>query len=331
MSDSVSAKPAIAATAGVVVRSPLLLALLALAGAVVFTTFVLLIAGIPPLDTYQLVLTGWFSSPATRSDTLMLAAPLLLCAAGLTISFAAGLYNLGVEGQITVGAIFCLGIMRALPDLSPPLLWALALAAGMVGGVAWALIAALLRRYGRVSEIFAGLGLNFLATGLVLYLIAGPWKKPGTASITGTEQLPREGWLPTLEGLRLAPLAPLLALLALVIVWIVLERTRWGLEVRAAGTNPAAAERLGIPMTRRMFEAFAACGALAGLAGGLQVLAVFHALISNVSSGIGLLALLVVLLVNARPAWVLPVVLLFAAFAIGALKLPLTLGADSSL
>jgi simple sugar transport system permease protein len=85
------------------------------------------------------------------------------------------------------------------------------------------------------------------------------------------------------------------------------------------------------PATRRMTAALAACGALAGLAGGLQVLAVFHALVSNVSSGIGLLALLVVLLVDARPAWVLPVALTFAAFAISAFKLPLALQVDSSL
>ena len=110
-----------------------------------------------------------------------------------------------------------------------------------------------------------------------------------------------------------------------------LARSRWGLEIRAVGVNATAAERLGVPAAQRMTAALAVCGALAGLAGGLQVLAVFHALVSNVSSGIGLLALLVVLLVDARPAWVLPVVLTFAAFAISAFKLPLALQVDSSL
>jgi simple sugar transport system permease protein len=305
-----------------------LLALLAAPG---FVTVLLWLSGTPVLAAWQLMLSGWASTAATRADTLMLAAPLLLCAAGLTITFAAGLYNLGIEGQVTFGAIGCMAVMRAFPDWPTPLLWATALAGAMLAGAIWAGAAALLRRYGRVSEIFAGLGLNFLAIGCVLYLVAGPWKKSGSASITGTEPLPRELWLPTFEGVRLAPVAPALGLLAIGVVWLVLARSRWGLEIRAVGINAAAAERLGVPAAQRMTAALAVCGTLAGLAGGLQALAVFHALVSNVSSGIGLLALLVVLLVDARPAWVLPVALTFAAFAISAFKLPLALQVDSSL
>jgi simple sugar transport system permease protein len=132
-------------------------------------------------------------------------------------------------------------------------------------------------------------------------------------------------------GLRLAPLAPLLALLALAGVWFALARTRWGLSLRATGLNAAAAERLGVPAPRRTAEALAACGALAGLAGALQVFAVYHQLVSNISGGIGLMGLLVALLVRANPAWVLPVAATFACFAIGSLRLPLALNVDSSL
>ena len=304
---------------------------LALLGAVLFSTLILLASGTPALVAFRLVLLGWLETPVKRADTIMVAAPLVLCAAGLTITFAAGLYNLGIEGQVGLGGVFAFGIMRALPQFPPPLLWALAFAAGAAGGALWALVAALLKRYGRVSEIFAGLGLNFLATGVLLYLIAGPWKKPGSASVVSTEQLPKANWLPTFGTLRLAPIAPVLAVLALGGVWFLLARSRWGLSIRATGLNASASERMGVPTTRRMFESLALCGALAGLAGAVQVLAVFHALIPNVSSGIGLLALLVVLLVNARPAWVLPVAVVFAAFAVGSLQLPLALGADSSI
>lgn len=304
---------------------------LALLGALAFTTLILLAAGAPPLRTYRLVLFGALETPVKRADLVMVAAPLLLCAAGLSVTFSAGLYNLGVEGQVGLGAVFALLALRLLPDAPPALLWALAFGLAACGGALWALIAGVLKLYGRVSEIFAGLGLNFLATGLILYLIAGPWKKPGTASITGTEQLPQALWLPTLERLRLAPLAPALALAALALVWLVLRYTRWGLAVRATGLNPSAAARLGVPAARRMLESLLLCGALAGLAGAIQVLAVFHALIPNVSSGIGLLALLVVLLVQSRPAWLLPVALVFAAFAVGSLQLPLALGIDSSI
>jgi simple sugar transport system permease protein len=305
--------------------------LLILGGTLLFTTLVLLTTGTSPLEAYQLVLFGAFRSPRTLSDMVMLATPLLLCSAGLTLTFAAGLYNLGIEGQITLGAIFAMIPLRLLADLPPPLLWSLAVLAGMCGGALWALVVALLRVYASVNEIFAGLGLNFIATGIALYLVFGPWKRPGVASMSGTEPLPDELWLPTLEGLRLAPAAPVLALIGLALAWFVLVRTRWGLQVRATGLNAAAAERLGVATTSRLFDALAGCGALAGIAGALQVLAVFHNLIPNISSGIGFLGLLVVLLVRSNPAWVLPVVLAFASFSTGSVRLPLQLNIDSSI
>jgi general nucleoside transport system permease protein len=311
--------------------SALLGAAIAVTGALVFTGLVLATSGVSPIDAFRLVLLGAFSTPGRLADAVMLAAPLTLCAVGLTITFAAGLYNLGVEGQVTLGAVFAMLVLRLLPELPPPLLWLLAFGAGALGGALWALLAGALKLYARVSEIFAGLGLNFLATGVTLYLVFGPWKRPGTASMSGTEPLPEALWLPTLDGLRLAPVAPVVALVALALVWFALSRTHWGLAVRATGLNAAAAARLGVPTGRRLLGALAACGALAGIAGTIQVLAVFHALIPNISSGVGLIGLLVALLVRANPAWVLPVAAAFACFTVGSIQLPLALGIDSSI
>lgn len=300
-------------------------------GGFLFTTLVLLATATSPLAVYERVLFGALRNPRALADMLMVATPLLLCASGLALTFAVGLYNLGVEGQITLGAIFAMIPLRLLADLPPPLLWALAFGAAACGGALWALIVALLRTYASVNEIFAGLGLNFLATGLALYLVFGPWKRPGTASMSGTEQLPETLWLPTLAGLRLAPVAPAMALIMLALVWFLLVHTRWGLEVRATGLNSLAADRLGVPTSRRLVESLAGCGALAGIAGALQVMAVFHALIPNISSGLGLMALLVALLVGANPVWVLPVALAFATVTVGSIGLPLELGIDSSI
>jgi simple sugar transport system permease protein len=311
-------------------RTPLQIVVV-VALALLFTSLVLLGSGVSIAAALRLILFGAFSSRTRIADAVMLSAPLLLCAAGLTLTFAAGLYNLGIEGQMAMGGVFAIGAMRLLSAAPSPVAWLGALLAGILGGALWALGVGILRLYGRVSEIFAGLGLNFLATGVALYLVFGPWKRPGTGSMSGTEPLPRAFWLPTLRGLRLAPLAPLVALAMLALVWFVLTRTRWGLEIRAIGFNPDAARRLGVPSGRRLLQSLLACGALAGIAGTLQALAVFHALVPNISSGIGLLALLVVLLVNAQPAWTLPVAALFACFFVGSTQLPLTLGVDSSI
>ncbi len=305
--------------------------LLALVAAFVFTTLALLSTGVSPLEAYRLILFGAFSTPVRLSDMIMLAAPLLLCAVGLSITFTGGLYNLGVEGQMIVGAIAAMVPLRLWPDWPPLLLWLIAALSGAVGGALWALMIGILRRYAGVSEIFAGLGMNFLAGGLALYMVLGPWRRQTSASLSGTDLLPRELWWPTIDRLRLAPAAPLIALLALAIVWWALTQTRWGLEVRAVGLNPAASERLGIATARRMAETLSACGALAGIAGMLQVVAVHHALIPNISSGIGLLGLLVALLARADPRWLLPIVVAFAAFTVGSIQLPLTLGIDSAI
>ncbi|WP_298815648.1 ABC transporter permease [Chloroflexus sp.] len=305
--------------------------LLALLAAFVLTTIALLSSGVAPLEAYRLILFGAFSTPVRLSDMIMLAAPLLLCSVGLSITFAGGLYNLGVEGQMIAGAIAAMVPLRLWPDWPPLLLWLLAGLSGAAGGALWALLIGGLRRYAGVSEIFAGLGMNFLASGLALYLVLGPWRRQTSASLSGTDLLPRELWLPTVDRLRLAPAAPVIALIALVIVWWALTKTRWGLEVRAVGLNPAAAARLGIVTARRMAETLAACGALAGTAGMLQVVAVHHALIPNISSGIGLLGLLVALLARADPRWLLPIAVAFAAFTVGSIQLPLTLGIDSAI
>ncbi|NTU83523.1 MAG: ABC transporter permease [Chloroflexales bacterium] len=305
--------------------------LLALLGALGLTTVVLLSVGVSPLAVYRILAFGAFSSPIRFSDMVMLAVPLTLCAGGLTLTFAAGLYNLGIEGQVVMGAVAAMLPLRLWPDLPPPLVWALCFTFAAAGGALWALLATSLRLGAHVSEIFAGLGLNFLASGIALYLVLGPWRREGAAAASGTELLPRELWLSTIGSLRLAPLAPTMAVIALAVVWWALARSRWGLELRAVGLNPAAADRMGVPAPRRIAEAMAGCGALAGIAGAIQVLGIFHQLVPNVSSGVGLLGLLVALLVRASPPWVLPVSVAFACFTVGSVQLPLTLGVDSSI
>ena len=127
--------------------------------------------------------------------------PLVLASAGLVVMFAAGMWNIGVEGQIILGAIAATWVARVVPG-SGALLVPLCMVAGIAGGMAWALLAGVLRTRGRVNEIFGGLGLDFVATGLVIYLILGPWKRAGIASTSGTDLFRTEAWLPTLRELE---------------------------------------------------------------------------------------------------------------------------------
>jgi len=297
-----------------------------------FILIVTVLAGASPFEVFANLWQGAFGTADQFARVLATWAPLLLCSCGLVFTFTAGLYNLGIEGQITIGAIVTTFALQSLQNSLPhPLVIVIGLIAGIIGGVVWGLGAAFLNIYGRINEIFAGLGLNFVAQGLALYLIFGPWKRPGIASMSGTEPFPETLWLPMIGRTEASPIAITIAVIGVILTVLVMRGTYLGLRLRAVGQNLRAAYVLGIPSVQRLMGAFALCGGLAGLAGALQVLAVFHRLIPNISSNLGFLALLVVMLVNFDALLSVPVAFFFSALNIGGLQLPLSLQLESSL
>jgi len=305
----------------------------ALVLAFLLTSVILLVAGAPPFDAYVQIAKGAVGSMGSFSNVLVAWVPLLLAAAGVLVTFAAGLWNIGVEGQIVLGAVLSTWMLRLLQEtsLSPALIIAAAMVAGIVGGGLWAALAGVLKTFGGVNEIFGGLGLNFVATALTLWLIFGPWKRPGIGSMSGTEPFPEQLWLPTVGGLRLSLWALGLAILAVIVVYILLERTYFGLRLKAVGRNGRAAFLLGVPTWQYGLLAFLVCGGLAGLAGAIQVTSVYHRLIPSISSGYGFLGLMIGMLILYRAIWVAPVALFFAALNIGSIQLPIVLKLDSTL
>ncbi len=203
--------------------------------------------------------------------------------------------------------------------------------AGMAGGALWALIAGFLKTRGGVNEIFAGLGLNFVAQGIILWLIFGPWRRPGVASMSGTETFPVELWLPHLAAIRLSPLALALVIVSLILTGLLVRYTRIGLNLKAIGNNPKASFLFGLKPARYMILAMIFAGGFAGLAGSLQVSGVYHRLLPAISSNYGYLALLVVMLSNYK-IWLVPLVaFFFACLNVGSIQLPMVLQVDSSL
>jgi ABC-type uncharacterized transport system permease subunit len=305
----------------------------ALALAFLLTSIILLVSGAPPFEAYVQIAKGAVGSLDNISDVLVAWVPLLLAAAGVLVTFAAGLWNIGVEGQIVLGAILTTWVLRLLQEtaLSPALIIVLAMIAGITGGALWAALAGVLKTFGGVNEIFGGLGLDFVATALTLWLIFGPWKRPGIGSMSGTEPFPDRLALPTVGGLRLSLWSLGLGLLAVIVVYVLLERTYFGLRLKAVGQNGRAAFLLGVPTWQYGLLAFLFCGGLAGLAGAIQVTSVYHRLIPSISSGYGFLGLMIGMLILYRAIWVAPVALFFAALNIGSIQLPIVLRLDSTL
>lgn len=284
----------------------------------------------PPYETVKLLISGSLGSEQRIGDTLMVWAPLALASASLVVTFTAGMWNIGVEGQIVAGAVASTWVAREFSAPAEMLLPAM-LVAGALGGMAWGALVGVLRVRLGVNEIFGGLGLDFVATGLVIYLVIGPWKRAGVASTSGTEPFASEAWFPTLEGLRASPLAIGVAAVALVLVFALLRGTPFGLRLRATGQGERAAARLGIPTSRYLLMAFLIGGAIAGLAGTLQVGAVHHRLVPSISGGYGFLGILVVLLAGYRAHWSAPIAFFFAMIAVGSVQWQLRLDLPSSL
>ncbi len=298
-----------------------------------FIIIILLLTGAPPLKTFQQLIIGVVGTVNNVSNVLVSWMPLLIVTAGLLVTFAAGLWNIGIEGQIVMGAVFATWVMRSLQHttIQAGIIILLAIIAGIFGGMIWALLVGLLKTFGGVNEIFGGLGFNFIANTVVLYLIYGPWRRPGVASLSGTEAFPSRLSLPTFPGLLISPWSLVLGAVSIVIIYFLLRGTYIGLRLKAIGKNIRAAFNLGVPTWQYMLLSFAICGLFAGLTGALQVTAVYHRLLPTITNGYGFLGLLVAMLINFQAIWVAPVALFYAALNIGGIQIPITLKLDSNL
>lgn len=298
--------------------------------ALLVTTLMLLAMGTSSIDAYGAMWQGAFGTSARVYSVLAFLVPLLLAASGLLLTFKAGLWNIGIEGQIIMGAIAASWVALRV-ELPAGLQIPLELLAAMAGGALWAALAGLLKARGGVHEIFGGLALNNLAILFTNYLIAGPWQPPEGGSFRGTQPFGAHALLPLFENSRLSLLSLVLAVLAFAGVALLLTNSHWGLRLKALGQNARSAFLLGVSSNRELLLAMLICGALAGLGGGVRVLSWFDSLRQSISGGIGYLALMVVLLAGFRLVLTPLVAFFFSAVLNGSITLQLRTQLHSAL
>ena len=305
----------------------------ALVLALLITTFILVAAGAPPFKAYASILNGAFGSISNVGND----PDHLVAVAADDRRGADHLFRRSVEHRHGRpddpgchlrhrGAAPAAGY-----QLPPALIIILGILAGIVGGALWAALAGALKTFGGVNEIFGGLGLNFVATALTIYLVFGPWKRPGVGSMSGTQ--PFDQKLMAADPARYAtePLGTRdCPSWSLYVVYFLLRGTHFGLRLKAVGKNPKAAFLMGVPTWQYSMFAFLLCGAFAGLAGAIQVTSVYHRLLPNISNGYGFLGLLVAMLINYQAIWAAPIAFFFAALNIGSVQLQIQYKLDSS-
>jgi len=297
--------------------------------AIVAVGLLVMATGYPPGPALSALWRGSFGSPyVIVSTTLVRATPLILTGLAVAIAFRASVWNIGAEGQLLAGATAAaaLGTLagRSLSWASLPV----ALILGATAGALWAGIAAWLRRRFGVLEVISTIMLNFIAVDLVAWLVRGPLQEP-THIYPQTSMLPTSYDLPKLLGSRLHA-GFLLALIAALVAGWVLRQTAPGFRLRATGANPFAAASAGlIDVDRTAARAFLVSGALAGLAGAIEVTGVTHALYEDISPGYGYTAIAVALLAGLEPYAVIASGILFGALEAGAAAMQRDAGVPS--
>lgn len=303
-----------------------------LIGTFVALTVIVLILNnenVEPRAVYDLIYDRTLSLPENRANVVDFWLPILLCCCGLLLTFTAGLWNIGIEGQITMGAVGATGIALFFEFPRNAQIFTELFMAAAAGG-AWALFTAIMRTRGGVNEIFGGVAMNFLASNFSAYLLVAPWSPPN-ATGSATVRFPDNSLLPSMDDFHLSPLTIYIATAAFIFVLLTLSASRWGLQLRAMGKNEKSAQMLGVPTERNIWLAMLLCGIMAGLAGGHLVLFRRANLPANVSGGIGFLSLLVVLLASVRVRWVPFVSFAFALLYSAGLPLRTRLQLDASL
>ncbi|MCV2423006.1 ABC transporter permease [Paucibacter sp. DJ2R-2] len=291
--------------------------LLALGLTVLLGVGLFLLLGKDPLRGLQMFFWEPIRSAYAWSELGLKATPLVLIALGLAVCFRSNVWNIGAEGQFIIGALAGGWVaMQAGPDSSRWIVLAI-LAAGVAGGMAWAGITALLRARFHANEILVSLMLVYVADLLLGYLVYGPWKDPGgynfpqSISFLAVTKIPR-----LMEGSRLN-IGVLIAAGSVLAFWLLLFRTYAGFALQVGGMAPAAARYAGFSSSRALWTALLLSGAMAGLAGALEVAGPLGQLTPYVPAGYGFAAIIVAFVGRLHPAGIVFSGLLMSMFYIG--------------
>ena len=307
--------------------SPLLaLFLTVLIGALMFSAL-----GKNPIKGLEMFFWQPIHNAYALGELLVKATPLLIIALGLAVCFRSNVWNIGAEGQYIIGAIFAAGVALLADAHTSRWIVLPILLAGMLGGVLWASLTALLRDRFNANEILVSLMLVYVAVQLLGYLVGGPWKDPMGFNFPQSKTFEASTRIPRLfDGSRVS-IGALLALASVAWLWVFLFRTRAGFALQVGGLAPAASRYAGFSSRGALWTALLLSGAAAGLAGALEVAGPIGQLTPYVPAGYGFAAIIVAFVGRLHPVGMVFSALLMSMFYIGGELAQSRLGLTKSL
>jgi len=277
---------------------------------------ILLVMGFNPISSLETIFYGSFGTIFSASETFVRVTPLLLSALAFLIGFKARFLNVGVEGQLHMGALTAYLVasqMEGLPGGSSVPLIALA---SFIGGVAWLAIPLLLKIKLEINEIFPTVAMNFIAMLIISWLCTGPIKDPNALN-PQTKTIPEATWLPLLIPRTRLHVGIIFAFFLAFLMYLILYKTVLGYEIRAVGLSSKAAKHGGINLSKNIISAGLLSGGLAGLAGMAEVAGTNHFLIVGFSPGFGYQGIAIAALGGFHPIGVLFASIFFSVLLIG--------------
>lgn len=304
--------------------------LAALAGALGVSALIVLFSGGDPILAFGALFDGAVGGADSLSEVAVKSCPLLFSGLAVAIAFRTGVWNIGVEGQLVMGGVAMAVLGSRAGEIGGLAFLGMCLAAGAAAGAVWAFLAAFLKVRRNVNEIIGTIMLNFVAAALVSYLVQGPFMEAG-GRYPQTDAVAEAVRMPRLFAAHRVHGGLLLALALAAGLHVLLFRTAAGYEMRAAGLNPGAARLAGIEVERRVVQALVLSGALAGLAGAVEVSAITRRMYESFSPGWGFTAIAVALLGRLHPAGVIAAAFFFGALDAGSNAMQRVAGVSSVL
>ncbi|RLG38010.1 MAG: ABC transporter permease [Thermoproteota archaeon] len=289
-----------------------------LAVAVIFHAY-----GVNPFDVYRSIFFNAFGTKVGLTETIVRMMPLLLVSAGLALVFKTGFWNIGAEGQLLAGAMAAYVVARTFPDAPPAVLIPTMFIAGFAAGAAWGIPPAVLKAKLNVNDVISTLMLYYVIYWVFQHLIHGPWKareKVGQLTYGGfahTEIISKNAWLPVIGETRIHWPTLILSVLAAVGVYVFLNYTTAGYEMKVVGDNPEAARAAGISYLRTVTLAMIISGGLAGLAGVGEFAGIQHRFTPEFLSGYGFTGIITAWLGGVNPIGLLIANFLFGGLLVG--------------
>ena len=294
-------------------KTLLLSRLIAVLTALVLAALVINLSGLSPTALGAKAFRSTFGSSFGLEQLGLLLTPILVTAVAASVAFKMGLWNIGVEGQLYFGAMAASGVGIFVSGPNLPMLVLLAVAS-MIGGAIWALVPALARAYAQVNEIISTLMLNFIAILIVNYLSIGPWRdKSGVGVMAASARIPYE--LP--EWFEALHIGIFFGLVLLVVYGLISRFTQFGYEIDLIGSNNGIGPYIGVKTPNRIVVVLLISGAIAGLAGMIEITGNIHRLQDGLSNDYGLYGIIVAVLARGKTLGIL-VGSVFIAFILNA-------------